>query len=389
MIMAAGPRTPVCRSNVQGCPLNNDQLDFAFVAELPISPVAPKKRGSRAKAVVPSAPLAVPVSGSLLQGQRAPDGLGALPPDGVAAAPPSPVESMAAALDAHPDYRVLRRLQPRLQWPQPGAGRGVCRAIVLDTETTGLDQSKDKIMELALLRVDIDLETGLPVGSMQVYDGLEDPGMPIPKEVQDITGIDNAMVQGQRLDEERIAAMLNGVDLVIAHNAGFDRPFAEARLPQFRDLAWACSFADISWKAQGRRSAKLESLALEMGWFYDAHRAEMDCHALLAVLAVKLPALPHTGLAHLIEQAHRPSYRLLATNAPFDAKDKLKARGYRWGAEQKVWHTRVGDSKALQAEFDWLKEHAYHQRSAVVQFEKLDALVRYSARPGELLHHQL
>lgn len=371
MIMAPGPRTPVCRSNVQGCPLNNDQLDFAFVAELPISPLAPKKRGSRSKAVVPSAPMAAPL------------------PDDAVAVPPSHVESMAAALDAHPDYRVLRRLQPRLQWPQPGAGRGVCRVVVLDTETTGLDQSKDKIMELALLRVDIDLETGLPVGSMQVYDGLEDPGMPIPKEVQDITGIDNAMVQGQQLDEERIATLLDGVDLVIAHNAGFDRPFAEARLPQFRELAWACSFADISWKAQGRRSAKLESLALEMGWFYDAHRAEMDCHALLAVLAVNLPLLPHTGLAHLIEQAHRPSYRLMATNAPFDAKDKLKARGYRWGAEQKVWHTRVGDSKALQVEFDWLKEHAYHQRSAVVQFEKLDALVRYSARPGELLHHQL
>ncbi len=49
----------------------------------------------------------------------------------------------------------------------------------------------------------------------------------------------------------------------------------------------------------------------------------------------------------------------------------------------------MGDSKALQAEFEWLKEHAYHQRAAVVQFEKLDALVRYSARPGELLYHQL
>jgi DNA polymerase-3 subunit epsilon len=260
---------------------------------------------------------------------------------------------------------------------------------VLDTETTGLEHSRDKIMELALLRVDVDLESGLPVGNVQVYDGLEDPGIPIPKEVQEITGITHAMVQDQRLDEERIAALLDGVDLVIAHNAGFDRPFAEARMAQFRGLAWACSFADIAWKAQGRRSAKLENLAQELGCFYDAHRAEMDCHALLAVLAAKLPQLPHTGLAHLVEQAHRPSYRLMATNAPFDAKDQLKARGYRWSAEQKVWHTRVGDSKALQVEFDWLKEHAYHQRSAVVQFEKMDALVRYSARPGELLHHQL
>ncbi len=261
--------------------------------------------------------------------------------------------------------------------------------LVLDTETTGLDHSKDKIMELALLRFDMDLATGLPTGTMQVYDGLEDPGLPIPKEVQEITGITNAMVRDQRLDAARIADLLDGVDLVIAHNAGFDRPFCEARFERFRHLTWACSFADIPWKEQGKRSAKLESLAMDMGWFYDAHRAEMDCHALLAVLTAHMPQSSHTGLAHLVEQARKPSYRLMATNAPFDAKDKLKARGYRWSAEQKVWHTRAVDGQALQAEFDWLKENAYHQRAAVVQFEKLDALVRYSSRTGELLHHQL
>jgi DNA polymerase-3 subunit epsilon len=356
--------------SAQGSPLTNDQLDFSFVAELPVVVAPTKKRATRkVRPVVPPAPdvrmqppIVVEDSGSM--------------------------QAMAAMLDAHPDYRVLRRLQPRLEWPA-STGQNVCRIVVLDTETTGLDHSKDKIMELALLRVDVDLATGLPVGLMQVYDQLEDPGMPIPREVQEITGITNAMVQGQQLDEARIASLLDGVDLVIAHNAGFDRPFCEARIDQFRHLTWACSFADIPWKEQGKRSAKLESLALDNGWFYDAHRAEMDCHALLAVLTTHLPQLSHTGLAHLMEQARKPSFRVMATNAPFDAKDKLKSRGYRWSADQKVWHTRVGDGMALQAEFDWLKENAYHQRAAVVQFEKLDALVRYSSRTGELLHHQL
>lgn len=363
--------------------MNNDQLDFAFVAELPVSDAPLKRRALRSKAVpvAPSVSSASVMSLLEVQTTDAP-GLTPVPLN------PGSVEAMAAELEAHPDYRVLRRLQPRLEWPA-STGQGVCRIVVLDTETTGLDHAKDKIMELALLRVDVDLATGLPVGTMQVYDQLEDPGMPIPREVQEITGITNAMVQGQQLDDVRIARLLDGVDLVIAHNAGFDRPFCEARIEQFRHLTWACSFADIPWKQQGKRSAKLESLALEMGWFYDAHRAEMDCHALLAVLTANLPQLPHTGLAHLIEQARKPSYRLMATNAPFDAKDTLKARGYRWSAEQKVWYTRVGDSKALQVEFDWLKENAYHQRAAVVQFEKLDALVRYSNRTGEMLHHQL
>ncbi|OYU41698.1 MAG: DNA polymerase III subunit epsilon, partial [Burkholderiales bacterium PBB4] len=90
-----------------------------------------------------------------------------------------------------------------------------------------------------------------------------------------------------------------------------------------------------------------------------------------------------------IGKSQHPSYRLQATNAPFDAKDKLKARGYRWNTEQKVWHARLDSPQALKDECGWLKEYAYHHRSAVVQIEKLDACVRYSSRPGETLFQQL
>ena len=390
MIMAHSPgRRPANASTYPTkYPVNNDQLDFAFVAELPRLEAKVTKRATRAKA---SKAVAMPVQATL---QALPQPL----------RPPSDVnlddaERMARALEAHPDYRVMRRLVPRLQWPQAQAQR-LCTVVVLDTETTGLDASKEKIIELALLKVQVDMDTGLPVGEVTVYDELEDPGIPIPKEVEKITGINSAMVAGKQLDEARIAALMQGVDLVIAHNAGFDRPFVESRLPYFNQLAWACSFADISWKDQGRSSAKLESLAQAMGYFYDAHRAEVDCHALLAVLAVTLPVTPApiavdlvtpsgTGLAWLIGKAQHPTYRLQATNAPFDAKDKLKARGYRWNSEQKVWHTRLDSPHALQEECAWLKENAYHQRSAVVQVEKLDAQVRYSNRPGETLYQQL
>ena len=301
---------------------------------------------------------------------------------------PEFLELMARQLEAQGDFRVLRRLKPQLDWPGLPSG-AVTRVVVLDTETTGLDQGKECIIELAMLRVDIDNATGLPVGEVQVYDGLEDPGKPIPPEVVALTGIHDADVQGQSLDEARVAELLEGVDLVIAHNAGFDRPFVENRIAQFAQVNWACSFADIDWKAQGRGSAKLESLAQANGWFYDAHRAEMDCHALLAVLAQKLPVASHTGLTQLIEAASRPTYGLQATNAPFEAKDKLKARGYRWNADQRVWHTRLKDDAALQAEYEWLKEQVYGTRRAVVQLEKLDALVRFSSRPGIVTQQQL
>lgn len=290
---------------------------------------------------------------------------------------------MACALDSHPDYRVLRRLEPARMFPGPAQGPTL-RVLLLDTETTGLQAGRDAVIELALIAFDLDLATGQPVGPLEVYDGLEDPGAPLSPEVQQLTGITDEMLRGQRLDEARVAEMLAGAQLVIAHNAGFDRPFVEARLPAFADLDWACSFADIDWKRQGRDSAKLSALAMQLGWFYDAHRAEMDCHALLAVLRPPLPLGERNGLLHLVEAARQPSFRLQATGAPFEAKDTLKARNYRWDATARVWFVQLRDEAALQAETQWLKSQVYEGRPARVQVERLEARQRYSGRPGRL-----
>ena len=298
------------------------------------------------------------------------------------------LEALAQTLQADPDFRVMRRLKPRLHWPAAGAA-SVTRVLVLDTETTGLDPAREKIIELALLRVDIDNATGLPVGEVLVFDELEDPGIPIPAPITEITGITDADVKGKRLDEARIAQRLDGVDLLIAHNAGFDRPFCESRLPLFKEFAWACSFADIDWKAQGRSSSKLEMLAHGLGLFYDAHRAEMDCHALIAVLAAPLPKAVSTGFAALLAAAKNPSFRLQATQAPFESKDKLKQRGYRWNGDQKVWHTRLSDEAAVQAECEWLRANVYGSRNAIVDLEKMDATDKYSARSGVRLQQAL
>lgn len=340
--------------------MNDPQLPLGFdAAELP-RPVAAKPK-AKTKPRPVAAPTAQP-----------------------AAAP----EDMATLLDAHPDYRVIRRLVPKLHFDRTPQGP-VMRVVVLDTETTGLDQSRDKIIELAMLCVDVDTATGLPVGDVTVYDALEDPGTPIPKEIQSITGITDEMVHGQRLDEGCIAALLANVDLVIAHNAAFDRPFCEARIAEFSKLKWGCSFAGIDWKKEGYGSAKLEFLAMEMGWFYDAHRAEMDCHALLAVLGQPLPVAGQNSLAKIIAASEYPSYRLQANGAPFDAKDALKARSYRWNAEQKAWHTRLSDEAQLAAELEWMKSSVYNGRAARVQVEKLDARVSYSNRAGEISVRQL
>ena len=294
-------------------------------------------------------------------------------------------EEMASQLAAHPDYKVKRRLVPILNFGS-GTGGPSKRILVLDTETTGLDWRAEKIIELAMLAVDIDLQTGLPVGPVEVYEGFEDPGRPIPPEITKLTGITNQGVKGHQLDEATIKDMVERADLIVAHNAGFDRPFVENRLEVFEHKAWACSFAGIDWKAQGLGSAKLEFLCSELGWFYDAHRAQVDCHALLRVLSSPLKgaeAKPLTGLQQLFKSAENARTIVKAFGSPFETKDKLKARGYRWDAEARVWSTAVKSAEALDAESAWLKAQVYGGRSVRIGMEIQDALVQFSSRSGK------
>lgn len=333
-----------------------EQMSFGFDAATQDAAPTSAKSSKKAKAPTPSALTAVAESLSH--------------------------DAMAQALDAHPDYKVLRRLVPRDDWGTASTSE-TQRVIVLDTETTGLDAKNERIIELALLSVLVDTTTGQPVGPVTTYESFEDPGKPIPPAITEITGIDDSMVLGQRIDDARVAELVQAADLIVAHNAGFDRPFVEARLPVFATRAWNCSFAGIDWKAQGSGSAKLEFLAHERGWFYDAHRALVDCHALLQVLATPLKN-GQSGLQQLLQGASNTRYKLRATGAPFDAKDALKARGYRWDNENRVWWTTLMGQAALQQEADWLKANAYNGRSARVQIEAQTALVQFSARAGEV-----
>jgi len=291
-------------------------------------------------------------------------------------------EAMAQTLAQHPDFRVLRRLVPCTDYGGLH-GQPTQRVIVLDTETTGLDSKSEKVIELAMLSVLIDANTGLPVGPVSIYESFEDPGKPIPPQITEITGIDDSMVQGQRIDDAAVTAMVAQADLIVAHNAGFDRPFVEGRWPVFAGKAWGCSFQGIDWKKEGSGSAKLEFLASERGWFYDAHRAQVDCHALLQVLASPL-ADGQTGLSRLLAGAGQTRYKLRATGAPFEAKDKLKSRGYRWDGEGRVWWCSLASDESLDAECAWLRAEVYGTRSARVQLEALNSLVQFSSRSGKL-----
>ncbi len=195
------------------------------------------------------------------------------------------VDDAVACLMEHPDYRVLKRLDPE-SVGGPALTQGtVRRAAIIDTETTGMDSKADRIIEIGIVVFEYAAETGEVGPVVGHLSALEDPGRPIPPEAIAIHHITDEMVRGKRFDDAAVAQLLEGVSLVIAHNAKFDRPFLETRFPLFMKMPWACSIRDVGWRDSGYASSALEFLAYRTGFFYDGHRAEIDCRALLAVLA--------------------------------------------------------------------------------------------------------
>jgi DNA polymerase-3 subunit epsilon len=296
-------------------------------------------------------------------------------------------EQLARRLERHPAYRILRRLPERSGYAEPD-GRPLARGAVVDTETTGLNLETDAIIEFAMVVFEYCRESGRVYRILEIFDQLEDPGMPIPPESTAVHGITDDMVAGKRIDDERVAELVQGLELVIAHNARFDRPFLEHRLPIFTTLPWACSLQQVGWSDESMASAKLEYLAYRMGFFYDAHRAQTDCLALLELLQTPLPVSGRLALACLLEKAQAKDYRVYAVRAPFDSKDLLKARSYRWDPERKCWHHTLS-GEMMPAEIAWLKTHVYGGRPASLDFEAMDAHCRFSMRLGKVFSREI
>lgn len=70
------------------------------------------------------------------------------------------VSEAARLVEASPDFRLLRRVPAPSAWPLKSATGETRRGVFLDTETTGLDQDTDEVIELALLPFEYERDTG-------------------------------------------------------------------------------------------------------------------------------------------------------------------------------------------------------------------------------------
>ncbi|MFT2215448.1 3'-5' exonuclease [Rhizobium giardinii] len=289
-------------------------------------------------------------------------------------------EDMVRHLEQSGNYRILRRLVPPpvASFPRAGFPRN---GVIVDTETTGLNHRKDEVIEIGVIAFTFD-DHGTIGDVTGVYGGLQQPTALIPSEITRLTGITDDMVAGQVIDLGQLSALIEPADLVIAHNAGFDRPFCEAFSPVFAGKPWACSVSEIDWASRGFEGTKLGYLIGQAGYFHDGHRAVDDCFALLEVLAQGGADLGRTPFAELYEASQRSRARIFAEHSPFDMKEHLKARGYRWSdgsdGRPKSWWIELAED-ALDEELSYLRSEIYRWDEADPPIKRLTAFDRFKA----------
>lgn len=290
----------------------------------------------------------------------------------------SDFESLAKELEQSEDHRVLRRFHVEDSYGNL-TGEKVGSLAFLDFETTGLGDDK-KAIEIGLIRVEYDMESGCLGRILERYNGFEDPGMPLTEEIIDLTGIKDSDVKGKTFDDAVVNEIVGRSTLLIAHNAIFDREVGERRFQSSMvDKPWACSVKDIPWKKFGISSSKLEFIASCLGYFYSGHRAVVDSEVTAGMVNVVLQN-GHTGLWHLLQKARSPQFRVWAVNIRYNNPVSFRGRGYEWrdvpGRADKAWRIETPD---YESEISFLKDHVF-KNGGTILLEKIGNKNRFTSR---------
>ena len=195
------------------------------------------------------------------------------------------------------------------------------RLLILDTETTGLDPQRDRCIELGAVLFDVPRRSVLSQVSLL---------LPCDHNAaQAVNGIDPALTQQPQPWQQGLQwfeALLASADVVVAHNAAFDRQwFGIAPLPPIHK-PWLCTMDDIRWPAERnlRSTPSVRDLALAYSVpVWAAHRALTDCIYLAQVFERCI------DLEQLVAQGLEPR-RLYRARLSYDERHKAREAGFRW-----------------------------------------------------------
>jgi DNA polymerase III subunit epsilon len=225
------------------------------------------------------------------------------------------------------------------------------RALIVDTETTGLDPAKDRVIEIGAI-----LYSVVNRSTLFSFAGLL---CGLTNDAESINRISvSAMNETSEIDislSKVLTPLRAAADVIVCHNAEFDQQWF-AKSADWNALPWLCTAFDFQWPAATREAGSLIHLALEHGiGVSSAHRALTDCE-LIAALFDRM-SLYGCDLQEMFARAARPK-AIFQALVPFEEKDKAKDAGFKWDGAQKRWTRRmaVEDAAALPFKVTKLRE---------------------------------
>ena len=215
--------------------------------------------------------------------------------------------------------------------------------LILDTETTGLDNEIDDCIEVGSILFNVRTRSVLAQQSFL-----------LPVESNNAEKINNIPAEITRLPQPLFEAikyfesLVYSSDAIIAHNAEFDKKwFGLNKLPQI-DKQWICSMEDITWPAdrQLKTRPSVRDLALAYGVpVWNAHRALTDCIYLAEVFK------RCSELEKLLIRALEPKL-LLRAEISYDKRHLAKNAGFRWNdAIKGAWSRKMSRRDMEKLEF--------------------------------------
>lgn len=217
----------------------------------------------------------------------------------------------------------------------------VKRALIIDTETNGLDDTA-QVIEVGAILYSVENRCTLQEVST-LLPALKNEAEPINR-IKTAALDEILLTRSVSFAQELLFAMSKSADVFVAHNAEFDskKMLGDTRFP-LASLPWLCTMSDFKWPLATREQGSLISLALDHGiGVASAHRALTDCR-LIAALFDRM-----TDLQAMFAVAMRPK-ALFQALVPFERKDEAKAAGFKWNGIDRTWTRQMAieDATAL------------------------------------------
>ena len=215
--------------------------------------------------------------------------------------------------------------------------------LILDTETTGLDNKKDDCLEVGSILFNVKSRSVLAQQSflLPVKTNNAEKINKIPAE---ITRLPQPLTEAIKYFESLVGVS----DVIVAHNAEFDMKwFGLNKLPLI-EKKWICSMDDITWPADRQLKIRpsVRDLALAYGVpVWNAHRALTDCIYLAEVFK------RCSELEKLLTRAQEPKV-LLRAEISYERRHLARNAGFRWNdAIKGAWSRKMSRRDIKKLEF--------------------------------------